>query len=464
MSRSRRIGIEISPEGVRAVLVEGRRGRWVLRGQAGRNLAARGGVAEALAETVAELGASAPCRILLLGSRATSHHLRFPPMPRRDLLRAVAWRLGEPRNGEGENLLEAVEIVRRRREGVVDLRVVRLPREPLESWTGLLETLGCPVEGVIVPAALAACSRDAGESELMVLPAGGRLCLVLAGGRGEVVVREGSRRHPGRSDPVSVIERRLDDINQLQEMIAGLDAPPRRVVVCGGSAEVEPTVEQLRMALAAEGVSVEVEDPWQGLAAAAGDAEPRSEMTGALLAALGEKAAPLLVPGPVERRRQRQRAEGRTLAVAGLAAVLFLAAGLALGAYRTRLEARVTTLGAQLAEHAAPPAAVPGEVRPAPPATEWSALLREVGLLVRPGIDYETLVVDLSARPPRLALEGDVRGGDLVQVGQLLGGLHEDLFASPFVQGLPRLAVAVDGRGRARFALEDDVTAHPRED
>ncbi|MDQ7007173.1 MAG: hypothetical protein Q9Q40_08065 [Acidobacteriota bacterium] len=466
MPRNRRIGIEVSPQGVRAVLVEGRRGGWSLLAHAGRDVGDRGGPAEALAETIAELGTPAPCRILLLGSQAVSHHLRFPPMPRRDLLRAASWRLGHAGHGGGD-MLQAEEILRRPREGVVDLRVVRLPREPLESWAGLLETLGCPVEGVIVPAALAACSRDEDDGpRLLVLPTGGRLCLVLAGGRGEVVVQESPRLHPGDDDPVSVIERRLDDIAQLQAFVAKQSVPPRRVIVCGGAAEVEPTVEQLRMALAGEAIAVEREDPWEALEPrAAGHDGPPPAFAGALLAALGKRVEPLLVPGPAARRRRERRAEGRTLAAAGLIAALSLVAALGTGVYRARMAARVEAL-AREAARVSPAAARP--VEPAPPrrvsAADWSALLREAGLLVRPGVDYETLVVDLSAVRPRLALEGTVRGAGPARLGEILTGLHEDLFASPFVQGLPRLAAALEDGDKARFALEDEVTPWPRED
>lgn len=472
------IGIEIGPEAVRGVTLEGSR-KPRLTGWAEQTVSAPHQLAQALAEVASQLDRRGRTQVLLFGSGARHLHQKLPRSSTPELRRAVAIHAAQSLGAPAESFLSGSLTLRVPGQRGQEVASVFLPREPVESWTNLLAVSHLPPAAIVTPgiALLASSAMDLPQDEglLWVELGGSRVCLILLKGRRILQVQEIPRRPLEAGDPVGTIEQRLNTIEHIDAAVAhyaerydhkGL----RRIVFCGAGGEIEPLAQQLDSMAQATGLTLITRDMWQGLDGAPEDPGLASRLAAAVRAARTPKTT--LAPVPPAVRGLRLAARKRRLAMAAAVTAVLAAGGLTLHLAEThqRLLERRTADSARLFEllrpergDLVPEAGAPPET--SPPVQDWSGLLVEAGLLAKPGIDYDRLVLSMDEDGPTLGLVGRARSHGTEETGLLLAGLHEGLLSSPYGLGLPRVAAGSqkgDRRGRkVRFAIEGTVSNVP---
>ncbi len=480
MSRKRAsIGIEIGPEAVRAVALVGRKPPFRLAGAEDLAIGGLDEVPAALAEVLGRLGAKGPARLVLLGLHGNHLRLRFPPMRRGELAEALDLHLAQVLEEPPAGRLIGRR-VRREDDGALVIDVLALPRDPVETWCAQLAASGFPVTGLRTPAAAALADdpRAPGERRggLLWVDAGGtRTVLTFLKGDEIVLVREIPRKEPEEDGQLARIERRLADFQEIERSILYYRqhhdrGGVRTLVLCGDLEEVQPLHDQIAPPLRELEVEIRLVDAWApvgaGRDALSPGAGPRLALAARTAAWDGGSGLGIVPPATVASRRRTLR--HRALAGAAAAAVA-LAGGLAWweASATAHLRERLALERARLASLPAPPT---GSDRPVvqvhpPRAADWSGLLSEIGVLARPGIDYEELELVITADGPVVGLVGTAGGKDTRATGLLLAGLHEGVLASAYSRGIPRMAAETDPgarRGeRVRYALEGAVDDRP---
>ena len=480
MSRKRaRIGIEVGPEAVRAVALLGRRPPFRLGGVAEQSIGGLEEVPAALAETLGKLGAQGPARLVLLGIHGHHLRLRFPPMSRRELADALDLHLAQVLEDPPGTLLVGRR-TRREEGGALVVDVLAVPRDPVETWCAQLAASGCPVTWIETPAsaALATDPRPAerrGGGLLWVDAGGTRTVLTFLKGDEIVLVREIPRKEIAEDEQLARIERRLADFQEIERSILYFRqhhdrGGVRDLVLCGDREEIGPLHEQIAPPLQELEVEIHLVDAW-GLVVR-GEEEARG--TAGCRLALAARAATAregdglgIVPPATERARRRAR---RTLAAAGVAALLVAGTGGAawhLASTNAALREQIALERTRLASLPEPEEREHGpELRVHPPrARDWSGVLSEIGVLARPGIDYDELELVVTGEGPVVGLVGSAEGRSTRESGLLLAGLHEGVLASAYSRGIPRLAAKTDPGARrgekVRYALEGAVDDRP---
>ena len=480
MPRKRaRIGIEIGPEAVRAVALLGWRMPLVLGEVAEERVAGFEEVPAALAEVLGRIGERGNVHLVLLGIHGHHLRLRFPPMRRGELEQALDLHLARALDDARETLLRGRR-VRRLEDGSLVVDVLALPRDPVETWCSQLAASGFPVTWIQTPAA-AVLERDprpedARATGLLWVDAGGtRTVLTFLKGDEIVLVREIPRKDIDPDDQLARIERRLADFQEIERSLLYYRqhhdrAGVRELVLSGDPDEVNPLHEQIAPPLRELEIGIRIVDAWDGVDRSGADLPAG---TGVRLALAGRAAATppgrgLGIVPPMTIAARRRELRDRILAGTA-AAALVLSAGLAwhgtaqnavlreqLAAERARLASLPAPAGEQ-ADRAV-------EVRP-PRAPDWSGVLSEIGVLARPGIDYDELELVITADGPVVGLVGTAEGRDTRATGLLLAGLHEGVLSSSYSRGIPRLSASTAPGARrgekVRYALEGSVEDRP---
>ncbi len=483
MSRRRaRIGIEIGPEAVRAVALLGRRAPFRLGDVAEQRITGLEEVPTALAEVLGRLGAKGPAHLVLLGIHGHHLRLRFPPMRRAELDEALDLHLAQVLEEPPATFLVGRR-ARREENGALVVDLLALPRDPVETWCAQLAASGCPVAWIRTPAAavLAEDPRPAAErgGGLLWVDAGGtRTVLTFLKGDEIVLVREIPRRDPDGDDQLARIERRLADFQEIERSILYYRQHHDRggvkeLVLCGDPEELTPLHEQIAPPLRELEVRIRLVDAWGLVAREKDDLDPGTgpRLALAVRAASSSPGDGLGIVPPATVATRRRVLRDRALAGAAAAAVV-LSAGLAWHGAGT-----TATLREELAIERARLASLPEppgdsgkpvvQVHP-PRAPDWSGVLSEIGILARPGIDYDELELVITGDGPVVGIVGTAGGRDTRATGLLLAGLHEGILASAYARGIPRLAAATDPAARrgeqVRYALEGTVDDRPAGD
>ncbi|MCP3979492.1 MAG: hypothetical protein GY716_09210 [bacterium] len=466
-----RLGMLVGPESVHVVAVDGAK-RPKLIGFADVEVPSQGDPGAALAEAIGQVGVTGPARLVLLGADTRHLHVRLPKLGRAEL-RETLHHLAVKELGElPEGFLSATWMSAIEPDGQRDVVHMLTPREPLETWAAMLQRLGCPLESVTSPAALALPRERPDEAGgcLWAEIGGSRTCISLYDRRNIVLMREIPRRAIDADDFLGLVERRLADFQEIERSILYFrenhdERGIRRVVLSGALEEIEPMRDQIAPPMQELEIDLEIADAWHGIDR--GDSiDASSAVRGALAArALVPRRLLAVTPGVVRLRRRAQRK--RWLAVVAAAALAVVAAGFAA---TTRLEHEVLLddladaqdrLEIVLEQESDP--VEPADEGPlfdvrTLPAPDWSPMLREVGLLARPGVDYDTVRMQRDGSDVRLRLEGRVRSAATERTGALLAELLNGVDESPYSAEIPSLhAVSDDGprRGESvRFTVE----------
>ncbi len=469
MRRHARIAVEITPEGVRALaLSRGRRPRVLAWTET--EIESRAALPRALAELPARLGVQGPTQLLLWSAGARRLHIPLEA----DTPRAQSEALTEALAAQLEGRTDTYALAERRREepgtGRMLVDVLALPREPLETWTGLLAASGLPVAGVTAPTALPLLDtreRDASPGgRLHALVGGRRLSLVLESPSGVLAAREIARAPLNATDPVGAVERRLADFQEIERSLLYFRHHHDRqgvtaVTLTGATELTEPLAEQLGATAEDFELSLRCHDAWQDIRR--GELEdPTVAARLAPLALLLMARRPLAVlPRTTQRARRLARRRWLSAAAAAALAVSSLAfASRVMGARGSLRQQRDALVSKATIAQTALEAARERAAEPLPSsALDWSALLADTGRLQGSGVELARIALDCDAERGVLAVSGQT-GANMRVVTEL----HEALATRPFGRGLPRLAAEreddEDGT-RLRFVIESDVRPTP---
>lgn len=476
MRRTGYAAIEIARDAVRGLSLSGGARHPRLSAWCERKVDTPRDVASALGEVAEQLDPGAPVRLLLSGpdvrierfSVAVARHWDGDAMIRDQLFEGDAAEAGRHLVGfrvEGTRL--------GRRRAVTALAV---PRDPVETWCALLATLGHPVEGITSPGALVLAEKLPRQESLLwadLAESRTGLCVV----RGGRLVEETVLHKPGRNpdEPIAAVEARLQDLRAIDRVVresgAGSERPNiEHIILCGASSIAEPLYQQLREPFEKLGLTLELRNPWTGVAVGGANA-PSAEQLVRLSSCLRLARYPSLPLQALPRRVARTARADRLWAAAALVSLaVTLAASVWMVAlserHRERLAARER---AELTLEAARADAQSAESMRQTLRrryTDWSPLLVDLGHLARAGVDYDRLVLDLSLDTPRIGLAGSARSPDALGTADLITRFHEQVFTTPYRDGIPAMAAASDEDARVpaaavRFAVEETLSAEP---
>ena len=474
--RGVKIGLEIAPDAVRAVaLSTGRRPR--LLAHAERKVDSLDDVASILPPLLEELGMSGEIRIVVHEAGARHLHLTLPKMGRKELHEAISIQAAQQLGSLPEGFLEARRVWKSAKGIGHEVGLIYLPIEPIETWIGVLLAAECSVHGITTPAGLImGRSKTFASNGCLWADVGAeRTVLTLLAPSGAVALtREIPRRLPSDDDLLATTERRLADFQEIERSLMyyrqefdrrGI----QRVIVCSAVQESEGFKQQIAPPLRELGIEIEEHRAWEGIDL--GDLDDGALLCRLAIASRAAAAPSLAWAVRVAGRSPTRR--GDLLQSAAAAAGLALAA--ASYGYMDHQLAREHELAEALenAQRKLDEIPIPQNRRDpseafamqAAPVANWGAVLREAGLLARPGIDYVSLDLDLSRSMPLLRLAGRIESRGAAATGQLFAKLHDGVRNSPYVVDLPKVSASAHppgGRGeRMNFVVESSVIARP---